>query len=228
MNLASFLIILALFHVSYSQEQCGLSDPSGGLIVGGEPTKKNQFPWLAVFFSTIKNSFFCSGSLITNKHILSAAHCLHPKGVIFPKRTDEFYVYLGKHNISARIERGSQINFPTHIRIHEDYSSDSDNFDGDLAMITLQNDVVFNIHVSPVCFWNENDQLYEIHGVVVGWGVSEKSGPDTPEQTPNMINVLVLSNEICFLAHHQLAHLSSTRTFCGAAAFNQGPCRGDR
>ena len=45
----------------------------GSRIVGGRDTQEGQFPWLVRLQI---NRFMCGGSLITLKHILTAAHCL--------------------------------------------------------------------------------------------------------------------------------------------------------
>lgn len=52
-------------------------------IVGGFDVKVGEFPWMALlkYLSTIVENeinFDCGGSLITTKHVLTAAHCLYP------------------------------------------------------------------------------------------------------------------------------------------------------
>jgi secreted trypsin-like serine protease len=49
----------------------------GSRIVGGSDTKSGQFPWLA--YINIEGSggiSVCGGSLISHRHILTAAHCI--------------------------------------------------------------------------------------------------------------------------------------------------------
>lgn len=43
-------------------------------IVGGQETKVNQYPWMALL--TYGNRFYCGGSLINDRYVLTAAHCV--------------------------------------------------------------------------------------------------------------------------------------------------------
>jgi len=57
--------------------QCGNKNPvtpDQERIVGGINASPHEFPWIAVLFKSGKQ--FCGGSLITNSHILTAAHCV--------------------------------------------------------------------------------------------------------------------------------------------------------
>lgn len=54
------------------------------LIVGGQEAKLKQFPHMVAFGYTNKKNigtieFHCGGSLISEKFVLTAAHCLKPK-----------------------------------------------------------------------------------------------------------------------------------------------------
>ena len=49
------------------------------LSIGGEETKPNEFPWTALLLlksSETNRTSRCGGSLISDRHILTAAHCL--------------------------------------------------------------------------------------------------------------------------------------------------------
>lgn len=62
---------------------CGISKYMSGdiRIVGGETVDRDEFPWMAAIFFTIKNTpthnYLCGGTIITNYHILTAAHCVY-------------------------------------------------------------------------------------------------------------------------------------------------------
>ena len=57
---------------------CGVEGPLSAniapLIIGGETAAEGQFPWAAAII--IDSAWFCSGSLISASHLLTAAHCV--------------------------------------------------------------------------------------------------------------------------------------------------------
>jgi hypothetical protein len=56
-----------------SSETCSFST---GLIVGGQKAKKGEFPHsVALAERRLELNFFCGGSLISEKFVLTAAHC---------------------------------------------------------------------------------------------------------------------------------------------------------
>lgn len=66
----------------YKIERCGLPYNGGNLrIMGGVETKPNQLPWM-VFLKIVSAGSFkmdetiCGATLIKNKFLLTAAHCM--------------------------------------------------------------------------------------------------------------------------------------------------------
>merc|ERR1719192_2935507 len=68
-------------------------------IVGGMETKPNKYPWqvglVSVFESGI-GSVWCGGSIISAKHVLTAAHCMFNSGV--PNNETDINVLVGVHD----------------------------------------------------------------------------------------------------------------------------------
>lgn len=52
-------------------------------IVGGNVTNIYNYPWLVSL--TKMGNFYCAGTVITRKHLLTAAHCL--RGLVNYNRT---------------------------------------------------------------------------------------------------------------------------------------------
>jgi Trypsin len=51
--------------------ECGKRSLVVGTVLGGDEARKNSWPWLAALFNRRYDNFFCAGSLISRKHVLS-------------------------------------------------------------------------------------------------------------------------------------------------------------
>ena len=46
-------------------------------IVGGQETEVNEYPWqVGISSATSSTNFFCGGSIVSDKWVLTAAHCI--------------------------------------------------------------------------------------------------------------------------------------------------------
>lgn len=74
-NHQSSLIVLFLYRTLffYLRLGCGIVNKQNR-IVGGQETEVNQYPWMALL--TYGNRFYCGASLINDRYVMTAAHCV--------------------------------------------------------------------------------------------------------------------------------------------------------
>lgn len=73
MRLQEVLLVCLMILRIFGQD-CGIKRSLIGTIVGGISVKNRaEWPWLVAFVYKFSGSFFCSGSLISRKHIVSGA-----------------------------------------------------------------------------------------------------------------------------------------------------------
>ena len=113
--------------------------------VEGKPAKLNSYPWIAALGYTSPHSvgvkYLCGGTLITTKHVITAAHCV---------KDDLATVLLGEHVIGDDDDKANPEEFKVaNVIKHEEYNSRS--YDNDIAIIELEEEVTFKKGISPIC-----------------------------------------------------------------------------
>lgn len=155
----------------YADDQCGKPLNPDGLVFDGQISKRNQWPFLAALFESAKGKFFCGGSLISQQHVLTAAHCLQKKDETSVKKPTDVIAFLGKYDLKVIYERSAVAADPIEFLIHPDWKPlETKRYDADLAIIKLADDVPLKANIYPVCLWSsEMKPLREDDGIVVGW-----------------------------------------------------------
>ncbi|CAL7944456.1 unnamed protein product [Xylocopa violacea] len=209
--------------------ECGRKndDSINRLIVRGSSALPGQWPWLvAIFLVRREFEYRCSGSLVTNRHVITAAHCCQFQGMNIPVVT--LLVSVGRYQLRNWMEDGSVTREVKQYKIHPDYNADSKSADADLAILSLREKVEFSELIRPICFWSGSTNLEDVVGkigYVVGWGRDEYGNPYVSE--PRQTKSPIVRQNVCLWSHPKIAQLSSNRTFCAGYRDGTGPCNGD-
>ena len=135
------------------------------MIVGGTNATDKEFPHMALIGynkSEDDFSFVCGGSLISDRFILSAAHCSFSSGLgtaTHAKIGDVTRGINSKNAFMAQIVEKIK---------HPGYNKDF--IDHDIMLFKLQQSVEFNDWIRPICLPHINEEVD--NAVVTGWGTT--------------------------------------------------------
>ncbi|NXE38734.1 FA9 factor, partial [Ptilorrhoa leucosticta] len=142
-----------------------VQEPGPALVPG------SASPLPQVLLRNSRDVGFCGGSLIGRRWVLTAAHCLD---LVSPQ-----HVTLGEHGAPlTAAELCEQKIAVERSWTHPHYNSN--NYNGDIALLYLSSAAVFNEYVIPICLPSPNLAALLSEegkvGMVSGWGATHKRG----------------------------------------------------
>ena len=228
--------IFLISSVASDIDECDRDYSEGGHFANTGADEDIQAPWLAAVGVSEENYDFlilCSGTIITKKFVLTAAHCfLHP--TIKPK-----HVRAGANNIESYYAVAEQKTI-LEVMKHPNYKDYIYYFD--IAIIKINGEFIFNSRISPICL-PETSSRHPGNGLeitVQGWGQSDKGKGKELSQ----VNVGIRSRRECDdrlerfgksssdasgNVKEWMALLTTDVLFCADATLNDktGVCSGD-
>lgn len=212
-----FLIILLLWQIEaklVQDESCGEPVLIKGTKIDGIPVgHRTKWPWLVALFKLSSNEYFCSGSLITKRHLLVAAHCFQHKGQNKTIPPEHVTVRLAKYDLNILNEILSKSIGVSEIIVHPDWKVKILNYDADISVVIMSEEVEFDSFIRPVCLPPQSNVDVTGIGTIAGWGNDIKSRKATHIE----FKTSILTDESCFKAFPELSSYSSNRTFCGSS-----------
>ncbi|KAH8388565.1 hypothetical protein KR093_010024, partial [Drosophila rubida] len=199
-------------------------------VANGYEVQLSSRPWMALlrYQSLGQSRFLCGGTLISNRYILTAAHCVYGY-------QDQLYeIRLGEHRISTEKDcrqqgRKEKCAPPVvdvgieKILLHEKYDSKTNI--NDIALLRLNSTVSFQKHIKPICLPISDELKQQAETLseyfVTGWGTTENgSSSDVLLQA----NVPLQPRSACSRAYRRNVLDSQ---LCVGGGDLQDSCKGD-
>ncbi|CAG9860338.1 unnamed protein product [Phyllotreta striolata] len=210
-------------------ENCGEPNLLNNKILGGIDTKLNEFPWMVLlgYRSVDGPKYRCDGTIINERYILTAAHCV--KTNQGPPNT----VRLGEYNLSTRkdcatLENGTvkcslgvQNVAIEQIIAHPDF--DDYSLINDIALIRMPKMNISIENVQPICLpLGDLRNAMSDNYIAVGWGLTNN------ETSPNIVqkvSVRMVDLETC--KRHYSYQVKITEKQLCAGGNKENVCSGD-
>uniref|UniRef100_A0A182RA66 Peptidase S1 domain-containing protein n=1 Tax=Anopheles funestus TaxID=62324 RepID=A0A182RA66_ANOFN len=171
--------------VFQNEPNCGrISEYAGEFSFDSRETQLDQFPWAAMVMLQWVRKIVCSGSLISTRFVLSAAHCfVDVHGVSKP--ASDYRVRLGDWDLvqdeDCMYVRNRYVCNPQKpvdysvelIVTHDSYHTNRKDFLHDIALLKLAQPVEYGAQIGPACLPNWSTEVPDIvrqNFTATGWG----------------------------------------------------------
>merc|ERR1719206_1482855 len=194
------LILLPVLPDKINTEDCGVNfnlTKATQYIVGGRTAGPRSWPWVcSVGFRGTRGTHRtrrtwnhrCGGTLITYRHLITAAHCVEPF------KDDRIKVRCGEHDLqrNQRSNKAGQVRDISHYDVHPNYEDGSLNYDISLLVVKTVFDP--SDFIRPICLGSEPLRDTKTEVLVVGWGEDRNRNSGAKL---NMVKLQVQNRDFC-------------------------------
>ncbi|XP_067119435.1 trypsin V-B-like [Centruroides vittatus] len=138
-------------------------------IVGGEDADVESFRFVAeILYTGIP---FCAAFIITDKHVLTAAHCFYKDGSRITYKLNRMLLVIGDYNVMKLDEVKHHMRVIYEAHIHPNY--DDVSVDNDIAVLKFETALSLGKDLKATILPPPNTEPTEGSSVVAwGWGVN--------------------------------------------------------
>ncbi|KYB25042.1 hypothetical protein TcasGA2_TC031075 [Tribolium castaneum] len=157
-------------------------------IFGGSASRSREFPHMAALGYGQPIEWLCGGSLISERFVLTAAHCLATSNL-----GELVRVRLGDLDLQSVTDDAQPQDYRVSQKIiHPSYHAPAQ-YD-DIALIRLDRDVQFSPYIAPICLETQKN-LPNYNFIATGWGKTEVGGSQS--DILMKVDLEYFSNQIC-------------------------------
>lgn len=169
-----------------AEASCGVA--SQARVTGGSSAVPGQWPWqVSIVFG---GTHVCGGSLVSEKWVLSAAHC-------FPRehQKEMYEVKLGAYQLDSFTPE-AEVRTVAQVFVHTSYQQEGSQ--GDIALLRLSSPVSFSRYIRPICLPAANASFPNgLQCTVTGWGHVASSVSLQSPRPLQQLEVPLISRETC-------------------------------
>ncbi|GFY75235.1 proclotting enzyme [Trichonephila inaurata madagascariensis] len=210
-------------------DNCGMTIITKTRVVGGQPAEKGAWPWMAVVFVEKRNgarSPDCGAALVTQRHVITAAHCVVTGRSATTMSPRQLTVRLGAHDLRDNNEADAIDISVDAVRRHEQF--DPRTYKNDIAVLRLSRPVQFSNATSPVCLPYDslrNEDLTGKTSTVTGFGTIAFNGPSSDVLMEASFDIQ--DQEYCRRAYIRELNITEEYMCAGTADGSKDSCQGD-
>ncbi|XP_048017847.1 suppressor of tumorigenicity 14 protein homolog [Megalobrama amblycephala] len=198
---------------------CGVRPFKHNRIVGGQNADVGEWPWqVSLHFKT--NGHVCGASIISNKWLLSAAHCFIQPSSDY-KMTTNWQTYSGLRDQTIQDTSVQQRALKT-IITHPSYSEMT--YDYDISLLELSQPLNFSNTVHPICL-PASTHVFSAGSscFVTGWGALREGG--SAATILQKAEVKVINDTVCNMVTE--GQVTSRMMCSGYLTGGVDACQGD-
>lgn len=210
--ISEIFVLVAFAAVSISSPVVEIFFEREGRIVGGSNAILGQFPY-QVSLRSDRDFHFCGGSIINNRWVLSAGHCIQrrPQGSV--------NILVG----TVLLNSGG-VSYPSSkLVIHPNY--DDFSLANDIAVVQTASAIAFNTNVQPIAL-GSTQVGSGVTAVVTGWGGTAVTGGPSPNNLQHLATT-TLTNADCVARHPIYGQYVFEHKICTLTHAGEGICQGD-